>query len=315
MPELAVKRDSSFMSGYPNLVYQRDTFLRNVSIAQKGTTSSGDGGQSVMYWAEDQTTIRFQQFEPFQELWSSAGLGVGDTQTKNWNWAGFSSPDAIYILFGLDSITGTPTNISLGRSQHNMGTLTSTNATYVASDFVNGADDLLTLADSSPATYRTTYQGQNGYIARNEAGPGAFFRIRSFYRTEGDFADVAQNVRKLPDIPGTARTELEIVPLSSGIFVFNNSGEVAAYSPLTNVWSTGGPGVGSASFRSLQDSSVEGFAETSQTLRATSDGDKRAYLSFDYSVNAFIKFNEADLTFSSLGSRPTSNEQYILTAF
>ena len=183
------------------------------------------------------------------------------------------------------------------------------------SNFINGADELKDLPDSRPATYRTTSQSNTGYIARNDAGPGAFFRIRSFYKTEGPLTDRVQDIRKLIDIPGNARTELELVPLTAGIFVFNNSGEIARYNPTTNVWNTGGPGVGSAAFRDLQDSTVEDFSLTNQPLRAVSDGDRRAYLSYDYSANAFIKFNEVDLTFSALTARPTSNEQYTMFAF
>jgi len=315
MPELSVTRDYSFMSGYPNQTYQRDIFLRNAGLAPKGLTASGDRGQAILSWAEDSSTIRYKQFEPFNETWSSAGLAIGETQTKFWNWFTFSSPDAIYIIFGHDTITGSPTDISLERFRHNLSTLTTTTSTYDASNFINGADELLTYADSAPATYRGCFQGENGFFARNDAGPGGFFRIRNFYRTEGTLSDVATDVRKLLDIAGTARTEMEMVPLSGGVYVFNNSGEVSAYDPNTNVWTSGGPGVGAASFRSLQDANIDGYADTSQTLRAASDGDRRAYLSYDYSANAFIKFNEIDLTFSSLGSRPTSNEQFIMTVF
>jgi len=314
-PELSVTRDYSFTSGYSNEEYQRNLFLRNSSFAPVGITTSGNLGSGVLYWAEDSTTIRYKQLNPFLETWTSAGFSFGETQTKNWNWLGLNSPDSIYVLFGTNTVESEPTNISLQRYQNSLSSLIATSTTYTAGDFVNGADELLAYPDSAPATYRSCFQGNNGFFARNDAGPGGFFRIRSFYRTEGTLSDAATEVRKLPDIAGTARTELEMVPLASGIYVFNNSGEVAAYNPTTNVWSTGGPGAGSAAFRSLQDGDVEGYAETSQTLRAASDGDHRAYLSYDYSPNAFIKFNEVDLTFSALVNRPTVNEQFILTVF
>ena len=51
-----------------------------------------------------------------------------------------------------------------------------------------------------------------------------------------------------------------------------------------------------------------GFDDATNTLLAASDGDKRAYISFDYSPNAFLKFNEIDLTFVTLGSRPAGNQ-------
>ena len=115
-------------------------------------------------------------------------------------------------------------------------------------------------------------------------------------------------------LPISSRVEGQLVPLSTGVFFFSNSGSVAAYNPTTGVWSTGGPGVNSPAFRSLQDSSVIGFDNEAQTLLASSDNDKIAYLSFDYSTKAFIKFNENDTTFSNVTIRPTGN-QWNMTIF
>jgi hypothetical protein len=98
------------------------------------------------------------------------------------------------------------------------------------------------------------------------------------------------------------------VPLSAGVYFFNNSGAVSAYNPTSGVWGTGGPGVNSTAFRSLQDGTADGFDSIDQTLLAASDNDKVAYLSFDYSSKAFIKFNEIDTTFSSVTSRPSGGQ-------
>ena len=70
----------------------------------------------------------------------------------------------------------------------------------------------------------------------------------------------------------------------------------------------------SVAYRSLQDTSIDGFDSAKNTLLLTSDGDRRAYISFDYSENAFLKFNQIDLTFSSLGSRP-QGEQFIMEIY
>lgn len=61
-------------------------------------------------------------------------------------------------------------------------------------------------------------------------------------------------------------------------------------------------------FRSLQDSTVVNFDSDSNTLLATSDGDNVAYLSYDYSPKAFIKFNAATTTFTGLNVRPSGNQ-------
>jgi hypothetical protein len=111
-------------------------------------------------------------------------------------------------------------------------------------------------------------------------------------------------------MPGNAKLEGQLVGLANGVYFFNNTGEIAVYSPATNTWAVGGPGAGSPSFRSLQDSTTAGFDEVTNTLVAASDGDRRAYLSFDYSRSAFIKFTEADLSFTALPARP-AGEQFV----
>lgn len=316
MPELSVTRNHNFIhSSYYLRAYQRSLFLRNVSFAPIGSVGSGDGGEGVLYWSEASNQIIYKKMNPFNETWSTSGLSIGDTETKNWNWMGFSTPDDIYILFGENTIQQTPTNVDQDRSQHKLDGSGATFDTYIGANYSNGAIELTTYADSVPATYRVSVFGENALFCRNDAEPGALYRLRNFYRTEGSLGDIATNIIKVPDIPGNVRTELELVSLSSGVYVFNNSGEVSAYSPETNTWQTGGPGFGSSAFRELQDNDVSEFSSTSQTLRATSDNDHRAYLSYDYSTNAFIKFNDVDLTFSSVGSRPTNGEQFMLSIF
>ena len=98
------------------------------------------------------------------------------------------------------------------------------------------------------------------------------------------------------------------------MFFFNNSGNVSAYNTTTGSWETGGPSLSSLSFRSVQDISVLGFDDQSHTLLAASDGDQVAYLSYDYSPNAFIKFNGQDITFTVITARPTG-EQFAMGVY
>ena len=86
------------------------------------------------------------------------------------------------------------------------------------------------------------------------------------------------------------------------------SGSVSKFDDTATTWTTGGPGVNSLIYRSLQDTSVQGFDDPKDTLLLASDSDKRAYLSFDYSPNAFVKFSEIDLSFKQLSSRPEGNQ-------
>ena len=72
--------------------------------------------------------------------------------------------------------------------------------------------------------HRTAWKRNNGYLIRN-SGVGQFFRLSSFYRTEGDFTDFFDGISKQPDMSGPAKVEGELVPLSSGVYFFNNSGK------------------------------------------------------------------------------------------
>ena len=99
-----------------------------------------------------------------------------------------------------------------------------------------------------------------------------------------------------------------------GFFFFNNSGSISAYNDSSGVWEVGGPSGNSATFRSVQDTSVSGFDSPENTLLAASDGDRIAYLSYDYSSNALIKYNGTDSTFVNIGPRP-SGEQWIMGVY
>jgi len=151
------------------------------------------------------------------------------------------------------------------------------------------------------SVYRYAWHEDSGYILRNEGG--LFYRISSFYKTSGISGEPFVDIRKLSDMPGS-RVEGTLVSLSQGVYFFNNSGSVAAYGPSTGVWTSGGPGSTSSLFRSLQDTSKLGFDDATNTLISASDGDKIAFLSYDYSSKCFIKFNEADTTFKSITNSP-----------
>jgi hypothetical protein len=248
---------------------------------------------------------------------------------KPWNWANFNLVETSYFLFGASLLPIPPNQSPVNpvRTAYNLLSQTQVTNTFDQSDFVNGAEELLqnisefATVDDEPeftagtskfgdfSVYRTTTRENTGFILRND-GVGPFFRIRSFYQTEGTLGDPFQTIRKLQDMQGPTRIEGELVNLSTGVFFINNSGSISAFSELAGVWSTGGPGINSALYRSLQDTSKQGFDAPGNTLLATSDNDRRAYISFDYSENAFMKFSEIDLTFTTLVSRP-KGEQFM----
>lgn len=320
----AINRDSSFLNGVPDSQKQKREFFRNVGFAPRTTISSGQNGSAAIFYASGRSPmqsaaeelIRFTEYAGFSDSYITR-----PAVSRPWNWASFSSVNTAFFSFGAtNSIIGpnnSPTNTS--KTSTDLMSFVSSESEIAIQDLVNGAQDLL----QNPATYdssgnsqyghysvyRTAWKDSTGYIARNDA-VGPFFRIKSFYRTEGSVSSPFQIIRKLNDIQGPTKLEGQLSNLSQGIYFFNNSGSISAFDDNSSVWRTGGPGVSSMAYRAVQDTSVDGFDAAGHTLLAASDGDHNAYISFDYSDRVFIKFNELELTYSTLGARP-AGEQFL----
>lgn len=327
VPTLNLDRDDSFLDGVPSEEQQKREFQRNAAFTNRSTISSGQGGTGLLYWATGRAAadpitseaIEVREFNGFSSTYVTQ-----DSITRAWNWANLNSSSASYFLFGAVSTYQSgqsPTNQT--KRTLSFSSLASTSSTFTADNYLNGASELtlnVQVYDDDGETeyghfsvYRTAWKDTTGYIARND-GVGPFFRIKSFYQTEGTLGSPVQNIRKMQDIQGPTKLEGQLVDLSAGIYMLNNSGSVSKFSPAESSWTTGGPGVNSLLYRSLQDTTVSGYDSQTNTLLATSDHDKRAYLSFDYSVNAFLKFNEIDITFTTLGSRP-EGDQFLLGVY
>lgn len=336
---LSLNVDDSFLvntvlNPVANSTQQVKEFNRNVGFAQRTTSSSGNGGTGLLYWASGRGVgvsaltekILSAEFNGFTQIYTSGFTkNLIDIQ-RPWNWIGLASSKKVYFILG--GVVGTipadtsPTNQA--KDEVSLSNLTAINPSnsFLPTNYKNGADELMenevTYSGGLPvqghmSVYRSTWSGDAGYFLRNQ-GTGTFFRIKSFYKTSGNTAEPFIDIRKLADMGGPSKIEGQLVSLSQGIYFFSNSGSVAAYNTITGVWGTGGTGVNSPAFRSLQDTTVQGFDNESQTLLCASDNDKIAYLSFDYSNNAFIKFNELDVTFSSVTSRP-SGDQWNMIVF
>lgn len=326
---LTIARDDSFLDSTNNEDQAKQEFARNVGFSPRGTTNSGNRGTSLLFWASGGTPstslvdqeVNVVEFEGFRD--DVLTYTTHTSLNRPWNWAFLASNSTAYFALGQDSSVVPNSNPSYQvKTAYNLGTLTSSNGALTASNYKNGAGELMehvsTYTAGVPdngyfAVYRTAWKDQTGFIARND-GVGDFFRIKSFYKTEGTLSEPFQNITKITDIAGSAKLEGQLVALSNGIFFFNNSGNISAFNDSTSTWETGGPSANSVSFRSLQDTSVSDFDNPSNTLLATSDGDRTAYLSFDYSNSAFVKFNATDTTFSSLINRPIG-EQWIMGVY
>jgi PKD repeat protein len=326
-PTVAVTRNDSFLNAEPNNTQQKREFKRNTGFAARSNIASGQGGAALLFWASgrgasDPTTseqIKVVEFDGF------LGTYINRTPvTRQWNWANLNSPQTAFFVFG--TVPTSPPNLSptnVTKQILDFNTLTVSSNVLTNDNYLNGAQELTenvavygSLGESlfgNFSVYRTAWKDNTGYILRND-GVGPFFRIKSFYRTEGTVGIPFVNIRKLQDIQGPTKLEGQLVEMSTAVFFLNNSGSVSKFTPEENIWRSGGPGVNSLLYRGLQDTTVIGFDDPANTLLAASDHDKRAYLSFDYSPDAFLRFNEIDLTFVNLGSRP-EGEQWMMGVF
>jgi PKD repeat protein len=317
-----INRNASFLNGAPDEAAQKKEFRKNTGFAPRGTTNSGSGGSVLLYWASGRSSaspasseeIRFVEYNGFEDTYIAR-----NSISRPWNWATFSSPSQAFFCFGTTGDATSP-NVSptnLTKTKLDLNSLTTTSSTMTVDDFENGGQELM----QNPALYngsgvsihghysvtRTAWKDNTGYIARND-GVGDFFRMKSFYRTEGSVGNPFKTIRKLIDIQGPTKLEGQLGDLTDGVFLFNNSGSISAYSVSSSTWSTGGPGINSVAYRALQDTTTLGFDSSANTMLCATDKYSWAYLSFDYSTRSFLKFSASTLTFSALGSRPEGDQ-------
>jgi len=319
---VSISRNSSFLNGEANETQQKREFNRNVGFAPRGTTASGSGGVGLLFYASGRSVtdspilekVNIHEFNGFTQTYVTQ-LSLN----RPWNWFELHSSNSVYFALGGINTNQLP-NTSLTnqtKTRLSLSELSVTSDSLTTSNYKNGAqelsnnevtfDNIGNPIQGHMSVYRTCWKDTAGYILRNQ-GVGQFFRIKNFYKTSGSASEYFLDIKKLTDMAGPSKTEGQLIPLSQGVYFFNNTGAVSAYNPTTNIWETGGTGINSASFRILQDNTVTNFDDQSNNLIAVSDSDKVAYLSFDYSSKTFIKFNEMTLTFSSVTYRPTGNQ-------
>lgn len=320
--KLTVKTNPSFLTSASAV----NEFKRNNGFVKKNV-SSGQGGTCLLCWASGRSPIDPMSSEKIN---ITEYNGFTDVYTAHppiarpWNWAVLSSNENMYFVFG-DSEEPKITNHSPTKQLKttlNLSNMAVSNEQLGFSNYKGNAKELKENAvtydsEGDPiqghfSVYRTAWKGMAGYVLRNK--PGEFINLRSFYKTEGTIGDPFKMFRKLPDMEGMGKSEGQLVPMTRGVFCFDNSGSVSMYNDTTRTWEVTDANLTVTSFRSLQDRKVIGHQKDSNTLLAASDGNDRAYLSFDYSDHAFVKFNEVDLTFHSLGHRP-QGEQWQMRIF
>lgn len=324
---LILSKDSSFLDDVPNSKKQKQEFNRNNGMAQRTELQSGQQGACLLFWASGRNKntpasteeIRFSEYNAFTDTYST----TMDPINRPWNWASLVSPDYIYFILGA-SLRQPPamSPVNTSKVEVSLGDRLVNDYGFDGYTFINGAQEIQfnsTAFDKKGVTtqghfssYRTAWRDNVGYILRS-VWQDDHFSLTNFYKTDGIISAPFASLAKLLDVPNRGLKEGQLAPLSSGIYLFSNIGAALCYKNETGSWEiTGGgnPGL----FRMLQDSSVINYDNEENTLLASSDGDRKAFLSFDYSNKAFIKFNEADLTYSTLGSRP-AGEQCLMSIY
>lgn len=331
-PTFTIQKNNSFLNNVPQSAMQKKEFRRNVLLTQSGTTPSGSGGNLNCFYSSGRNELDPSSLEEIKSFnfngltGTLSSLATGDIY-RQWNWVGLSNDVQVNFILGKGTISpnSSPTNsskvtIELG----NLNKTTNSSFLSTSSNLNNGAEELRhnpSQFDENGdsiygdfSIYRSTWKDGNGYIVRNDNPPNDFLRLKNFYRTEGTVGSPVSSIRKLKDVGGTTKVEGDITALSLGIYFFNNSGSISQYSTSSSSWQTGGPGINSVSYRSLQDTSVSGFDDIYQELFLTSDKDKRAYIAYTYSDNVFLGFNELTLSFRTLGNRP-NGQPWVMEIF
>lgn len=325
-PQLTLGTDNSFLDGTPNEDIQKYEFARNVGFCPATYQTSGYSGNSYLFWASGRSTIDSPVVEQVKVNLFNGFNKTYATQTsflRPFNWMFLNTNNFAYFMFGLQNTFpvpfSSPTNVNL--QSFNLLTQAVSTTTFSNSNFVGNAIDLTANpASFDPLTgdnisgnfsiYRSSWKNNAGYFLRDIIS-GTQLRIFSLYGTIATVGNPFSAVKKLPEIAGPAKFQGELVTMSNGLFFFNNSGAISVYDDSSNTWYTAGTGVNSVSFTALQDKTVIGFNNENNSLLASSDNDHLAYLSYDYSNKAFIKFNNIDLTFSILPNRPRLNQWYM----
>lgn len=323
-PSLKLNTNDTFLENDPNSKRQKYEFNRNIGFCSAGLSTSGDGGNSFLFWASgrnasDSPTIEdiyVKTFNGFEETYKAE-----NSFQRPYNWLFLNTQSNAYFMLGRAN-TGykpytSPTKTKL--QTYNLNSKTVSIQNFNDNAFQANAIDLkqnesvynsngeTTTGDFS--VYRSAWKNETGYFLRNIL-VGTQILISGLYSTIGSMNDPFIAIKKLQDLPNSTYTEGQFLTMSNGLFFFNNSSNISIYEDTSNTWYVAGNNSG-LTFRSLQDKTVSGFDKESNTLLGTSNGDHLAYLSFDYSQNSMVKFNNLELSFSKLPPRPRLKQWFM----
>lgn len=314
--KLSINTNDSFLK----TEQEKREFNRNAVFTPRNNGMSGMWGTGLLLWASGRgpgessfnEEIMMSEYNGFTDTYSG-----GETLYRPWNWVALTGDKELYIILG--NVEKSPPTMSLtnnNKTTIDLSTMYTNSQDNDGYTYINGAQELQynpgeydSLGKSIHghySIYRSTWRGYTGYILRNDES----FALRNFYKTSGNIGMPFMSLVKLIDVPGNPRKEGQIVALNNGVYLFDNTGSVMVYHENTSSWETTGA---ISAFAALRDHRIPN-ADGLQSMLAASDGRQSAYLSFDYSPSAFCKFNEIDLSFHTLGNRP-SGQQWTMNTF
>jgi PKD repeat protein len=269
-------------------------FQFNNGFAPKNN-SSGHKGNVLLFWASDENKIEFVEYNAFLDTYNFSI----NPMTRPWNWVSLISPTTIYFILGttegLPPPTTSPTNqtktcFSIGDGFTKNEPLTYLNGAHELGKNAVTYDKYGEPTEGHFSIYRTAWKDQSGYLLRSSDQGN----LSNFYKTEGTLGYPFINLTKLVDMPHLNNKDGQMVSLSEGIYFFGSTGTVAAFKDTTGTWEVG------------PQANIN-----NEFILATSDGDKRAYLT---TKDKLIKFNEVDLTFTTIASIP-GTEQWLIGVY
>lgn len=321
---LKLNTNDDFLENEPNSKIQKSEFKRNIGFCSSGLSTSGDGGDSFLFWASGRSKenqpnteeVYVKTFNGFEETYKSE-----NSFQRPYNWLFLNTQSNAYFMLGMAN-TGYGAYISPTKTKlqtYNLSSKTVSVNDFNDHAFQANAIDLKqneSVYDESGKTttgnfslYRSTWKNETGYFLRSSL-IGTEILISSLYCTTGSTSNPFIAIKKLQDLPNSTYKEGQLLTMSNGLFFFNNSSNISIYEDSSNTWYVAGNN-SSLSFRNLQDKTTAGFDKESNSLIGTSNYDHFAYLSYDYSQNSMVKFNNLELTFSKLYQRPILKQWFM----
>jgi PKD repeat protein len=324
MPSLQLNTNNNFLNNDSNSSRQKFEFSRNIGFCQSSLTNSGNSGDSFLFWASgrnisDSPTLEqvyVKTFNGFDKSYKSK-----NSFQRAYNWMFLNTQTNAYFLLGRPNKGFGEFTSPVSTKIETYNLMTNTLSSHKFQDDAFQANAIELKQNESVygengnndtgnfSIYRSTWKGNTGYFLRSSL-VGTQILISNLYSTIGGVNDPFIALKKLQDIPNSNYKEGQLLSMSNGLFFFNNSSNISIYEDSSNTWYVAGNNSG-LSFRSLQDKTAHGFEKESNTLLGTSNGDHIAYLSFDYSENSIVKFNNLDLTFSKLSPRPRLEQWFM----